>query len=135
MDSGKLQPALLGGVFIGVLSALPIIPEDLFLEFEVTQSTVAEGRFRRAIRGSVAPRVVQRAPLQLLERALNVALPLEEQREVVARPHVLRVDGVLRLGPVRLAPVHGDLQGIGHCHGAALAAQPVGDGPGGVASR
>jgi hypothetical protein len=25
MDSGKLQPALLGGVFIGVLSALPII--------------------------------------------------------------------------------------------------------------
>lgn len=25
MDSGRLQPALLGGVFIGVLSALPII--------------------------------------------------------------------------------------------------------------
>jgi DNA-binding NarL/FixJ family response regulator len=44
--------------FRASLSALPIIPEDLFLEFEVTQSTVAEGRFRRAIRGSVAPRVV-----------------------------------------------------------------------------
>jgi DNA-binding NarL/FixJ family response regulator len=40
------------------LSALPVIPEDLFLEFEVSQSTAAEGRFRRAIRGSVAPRVV-----------------------------------------------------------------------------
>lgn len=44
--------------FRASLSALPIIPENLFLEFEVTQSTVAEGRFRRAIRGSVAPRVV-----------------------------------------------------------------------------
>jgi DNA-binding NarL/FixJ family response regulator len=44
--------------FRASLSALPIIPEDLFLEFEVTQSTAAEGRFRRAIRGSVAPRVV-----------------------------------------------------------------------------
>ena len=44
--------------FRASLSALPIIPEDLFLEFEVTQSTAVEGRFRRAIRGSVAPRVV-----------------------------------------------------------------------------
>lgn len=44
--------------FRASLSALPVIPEDLFLEFEVTQSTAAEGRFRRAIRGSVAPRVV-----------------------------------------------------------------------------
>ena len=44
--------------FRASLSALQIIPEDLFLEFEVTQSTAAEGRFRRAIRGSVAPRVV-----------------------------------------------------------------------------
>jgi DNA-binding NarL/FixJ family response regulator len=44
--------------FRASLSALPMIPEDLFLEFEVTQSTAAEGRFRRAIRGSVAPRVV-----------------------------------------------------------------------------
>ena len=44
--------------FRASLSALPIIPEDLFLEFEVTQSTATEGRFRRAIRGSVAPRVV-----------------------------------------------------------------------------
>ncbi len=25
MDSGRLQPALLGGVFIGVMSALPFI--------------------------------------------------------------------------------------------------------------
>jgi DNA-binding NarL/FixJ family response regulator len=44
--------------FRASLSALPVIPEDLFLEFEVTQSTAAEGRFRRAIRASVAPRVV-----------------------------------------------------------------------------
>jgi DNA-binding NarL/FixJ family response regulator len=44
--------------FRASLSALPVIPEDLFLEFEVTRSTAAEGRFRRAIRGSVAPRVV-----------------------------------------------------------------------------
>ena len=40
------------------LSALPLMPEDLFLEFEVTQSTATEGRFRRAIQRSVAPRVV-----------------------------------------------------------------------------
>ena len=40
------------------LSALPIIPEDLFLEFEVTQSTATEGRFRRAIRRPVASRIV-----------------------------------------------------------------------------
>jgi DNA-binding NarL/FixJ family response regulator len=39
-------------------SAFPVIPEDLFLEFEVTRSTATEGRFRREIRGSVAPRVV-----------------------------------------------------------------------------
>jgi DNA-binding NarL/FixJ family response regulator/EAL domain-containing protein (putative c-di-GMP-specific phosphodiesterase class I) len=44
--------------FRASLSALPLIPDDLFLEFEVTQSTAAEGRFRRAIRGSVAPRIV-----------------------------------------------------------------------------
>ncbi len=44
--------------FRASVSALPVIPEDLFVEFEVTQSTATEGRFRRAIRGSVAPRVV-----------------------------------------------------------------------------
>jgi DNA-binding NarL/FixJ family response regulator len=44
--------------FRASLSAFPLIPEDLFLEFEVTQSTATEGRFRRAIRGSVAPRIV-----------------------------------------------------------------------------
>ena len=44
--------------FRATVSVLPLIPEDLFLEFEVTQSTATEGRFRRAIRGSVAPRVV-----------------------------------------------------------------------------
>ncbi len=44
--------------FRASLSAMSVIPEDLFLEFEVTQSTAAEGRFRRAIRRSVAPRVV-----------------------------------------------------------------------------
>ena len=35
-----------------------MIPEDLFLEFEVTQSTAAEGRFRRAIRRPIASRIV-----------------------------------------------------------------------------
>jgi DNA-binding NarL/FixJ family response regulator len=44
--------------FRASLSALPLISEDLFLEFEVTQSTAAEGRFRRAIRRAVAPRIV-----------------------------------------------------------------------------
>ena len=44
--------------FRASLAALPVVPDDLFLEFEVTQSTATEGRFRRAIRGSVAPRVV-----------------------------------------------------------------------------
>jgi len=44
--------------FRASLSALPLIPEDLFLEFEVTRSTATEGRFRRAIRRSVAPRIV-----------------------------------------------------------------------------
>ena len=40
------------------LSALPVIPDDLFIGFEVTQSTATEGRFRRAIRKSIAPRIV-----------------------------------------------------------------------------
>jgi DNA-binding NarL/FixJ family response regulator len=44
--------------FRASLSALPMIPEDLFLEFEVTQSTATEGRFRRAIRRPIAPRIV-----------------------------------------------------------------------------
>ena len=37
---------------------LPLIPDDLFLEFEVTQSTATEGRFRRAIRKPIASRIV-----------------------------------------------------------------------------
>ncbi len=44
--------------FRASLSALSTVPEDLFLEFEVTQSTVADGRFRRAIRRTIAPRIV-----------------------------------------------------------------------------
>jgi EAL domain-containing protein (putative c-di-GMP-specific phosphodiesterase class I)/CheY-like chemotaxis protein len=44
--------------FRASLSMLSTIPEDLFLEFEVTQSTAADGRFRRAIRRPVAPRIV-----------------------------------------------------------------------------
>jgi len=44
--------------FRASLSALPMIPEDLFLEFEVTQSTATEGRFRRAIRRPIASRIV-----------------------------------------------------------------------------
>lgn len=44
--------------FRASLSALPLIPEDLFLEFEVTQSTATEGRFRRAIRRPIASRIV-----------------------------------------------------------------------------
>ena len=44
--------------FRASLSALSMIPDDLFLEFEVTQSTAAHGRFRRAIRRPIAPRIV-----------------------------------------------------------------------------
>jgi DNA-binding NarL/FixJ family response regulator len=44
--------------FRASLSALPLIPEDLFLEFEVTPSTASEGRFRRAIRRPIASRIV-----------------------------------------------------------------------------
>jgi DNA-binding NarL/FixJ family response regulator len=44
--------------FRASLSALPAIPDDLFLEFEVTPSTAAEARFRRAIRKPVASRIV-----------------------------------------------------------------------------
>ena len=43
--------------FRASLLALPMIPEDLFLEFEVTPSTATEGRFRRAIRRPVASRI------------------------------------------------------------------------------
>ena len=44
--------------FRASLTALPIVPDDLFLEFEVTQSTATEARFRRAIRRPIAPRIV-----------------------------------------------------------------------------
>lgn len=44
--------------FRASFSALPMIPDDLFLEFEVTQSTATESRFRRAIRRPFAPRIV-----------------------------------------------------------------------------
>jgi DNA-binding NarL/FixJ family response regulator len=57
-EAGELLLDFEMSAFRASLSALPVIPEDLFLEFEVTQSTATEGRFRRAIRGSVAPRIV-----------------------------------------------------------------------------
>jgi DNA-binding NarL/FixJ family response regulator len=44
--------------FRASLAALPVIPDDLFLEFEVTPATASEGRFRRAIRRPVASRIV-----------------------------------------------------------------------------
>ncbi len=44
--------------FRASLTALPMVPDDLFLEFEVTQSTATEARFRRAIRRAIAPRIV-----------------------------------------------------------------------------
>ena len=43
--------------FRACLLAFPMIPEDLFLEFDVTPATAIEGRFRRAIRRPVASRI------------------------------------------------------------------------------
>lgn len=40
------------------VQALSLIPDDLFLEFEVTPSTLMEARFRRAIRRQIGPRIV-----------------------------------------------------------------------------
>jgi DNA-binding NarL/FixJ family response regulator len=61
--------------FRASLSALPLIPEDLFLEFEVTPSTASEGRFRRAIRRPVASRIVLGfSPLVRSEDELSVEL-------------------------------------------------------------
>jgi DNA-binding NarL/FixJ family response regulator len=44
--------------FRASLQALPMIPEDLFLEFEVTPSTASTARFRRAVRRPAASRIV-----------------------------------------------------------------------------
>jgi DNA-binding NarL/FixJ family response regulator len=44
--------------FRASLLALTAIPDDLFLEFEVTPSTLTEGRFRRAIRRQIGSRIV-----------------------------------------------------------------------------
>ena len=44
--------------FRASLLALAAIPDDLFLEFEVTPSTLTEGRFRRAIRRQIGSRIV-----------------------------------------------------------------------------
>jgi len=44
--------------FRASLLALPLIPEDVFLEFEVTPSSLTEGRFRRAIRRPIGSRIV-----------------------------------------------------------------------------
>lgn len=44
--------------FRASLLALSLIPDDLFLEFEVTPSTLTEGRFRRAIRRPIGSRIV-----------------------------------------------------------------------------
>ena len=48
MDSGRLQPALFGGLFIGVLSALPIVNAGELLLLPV-------GRRRRRARRLSAP--------------------------------------------------------------------------------
>ena len=44
--------------FRASLLALSVMPDDLFLAFEVTPSTLTEGRFRRAIRRPLGPRIV-----------------------------------------------------------------------------
>jgi EAL domain-containing protein (putative c-di-GMP-specific phosphodiesterase class I)/ActR/RegA family two-component response regulator len=44
--------------FRASLLALAAIPDDVFLEFEVTPSTLTEGRFRRAIRRQIGSRIV-----------------------------------------------------------------------------
>jgi DNA-binding NarL/FixJ family response regulator len=44
--------------FRASLLALAAIPDDLFLEFEVTPSTLTEERFRRAIRRQIGSRIV-----------------------------------------------------------------------------
>jgi EAL domain-containing protein (putative c-di-GMP-specific phosphodiesterase class I)/CheY-like chemotaxis protein len=44
--------------FRASLLALAAIPDDLFLEFEVTPSTLTEARFRRAIRRQIGSRMV-----------------------------------------------------------------------------
>jgi DNA-binding NarL/FixJ family response regulator len=44
--------------FRASLLALPLIPDDVFLEFEVTPTSLTEGRFRRAIRRSIGSRIV-----------------------------------------------------------------------------
>jgi EAL domain-containing protein (putative c-di-GMP-specific phosphodiesterase class I)/CheY-like chemotaxis protein len=44
--------------FRASLLALAAIPDDLFLEFEVTPSTLTESRFRRAIRRQIGSRMV-----------------------------------------------------------------------------
>jgi len=44
--------------FRASLLGLAAIPDDLFLEFEVTPSTLTEGRFRRAIRRPIGSRIV-----------------------------------------------------------------------------
>jgi EAL domain-containing protein (putative c-di-GMP-specific phosphodiesterase class I) len=63
--------------FRASFSALPMIPDDLFLEFEVTQSTATEARFRRAIRRPFAPRIVLGfSPLAAMDAAtLDAADP------------------------------------------------------------
>jgi DNA-binding NarL/FixJ family response regulator len=62
--------------FRASLLALPMIPEDLFLEFEVTPSTATEGRFRRAIRRPVASRIALGfSPLAPVDTAAFAADP------------------------------------------------------------
>jgi DNA-binding NarL/FixJ family response regulator len=60
--------------FRASLHALPMIPEDLFLEFEVTPSTAKAARFRRAIRRPVASRIVLGfSPLDPTDEELSAA--------------------------------------------------------------
>jgi DNA-binding NarL/FixJ family response regulator len=57
-EGADLLLAMEMAAFRASLLALPVIPEDLFLEFEVTPSTASHGRFRRAIRRPIAGRIV-----------------------------------------------------------------------------
>jgi DNA-binding NarL/FixJ family response regulator len=62
------------------LAALPSLPEDVFIEFEVSPATARLARFQRAIRDEWAPRVVL-AVSELFDPDLDLAAALEPLRE------------------------------------------------------
>jgi EAL domain-containing protein (putative c-di-GMP-specific phosphodiesterase class I)/CheY-like chemotaxis protein len=57
-DAADLLLDMEMAAFRASLLGLAAIPDDLFLEFEVTPSSLTEGRFRRAIRRPIGDRVV-----------------------------------------------------------------------------